>query len=127
MVQSWTSAAYELAEKLMDLETAFRFWRFRHVTTVERIIGVITPSRAGRAISRRCWRSSFSRNCLRCAHPFESPKIRGRSASIVQSDGIIAAQQEPVVSINSMRRKDWEPPVMFGPLQGGPFRYGAPA
>jgi tryptophan 2,3-dioxygenase len=32
-------AFYELAEKLVDLETAFRFWRFRHVTTVERIIG----------------------------------------------------------------------------------------
>ena len=31
-------ALYELAEKLVDLETAFRFWRFRHVTTVERII-----------------------------------------------------------------------------------------
>ena len=32
-------ALYELAEKLVDLETAFRTWRFRHVTTVERIIG----------------------------------------------------------------------------------------
>ena len=30
---------YELAEKLVDLEDAFRQWRFRHVTTVERIIG----------------------------------------------------------------------------------------
>jgi tryptophan 2,3-dioxygenase len=35
-------ALYELAEKLVDLETAFRFWRFRHVTTVERIIGFKT-------------------------------------------------------------------------------------
>ena len=33
---------YELAEKLVDLETSFRFWRFRHVTTVERIIGFKT-------------------------------------------------------------------------------------
>ncbi|MGV7209802.1 tryptophan 2,3-dioxygenase [Oxalobacteraceae bacterium A2-2] len=33
---------YELAEKLVDLETAFRFWRFRHVSTVERIIGFKT-------------------------------------------------------------------------------------
>jgi tryptophan 2,3-dioxygenase len=32
-------ALYELAEKLVDLETAFRLWRFRHVNTVERIIG----------------------------------------------------------------------------------------
>lgn len=30
---------YELAEELTDLEDAFRLWRFRHVTTVERIIG----------------------------------------------------------------------------------------
>jgi tryptophan 2,3-dioxygenase len=30
---------YELAEELVDLEDAFQQWRFRHVTTVERIIG----------------------------------------------------------------------------------------
>ncbi len=30
---------YALAEKLVDLEDAFRLWRFRHVTTVERVIG----------------------------------------------------------------------------------------
>ncbi len=30
---------YQLAEELVDLEDAFRVWRFRHVTTVERIIG----------------------------------------------------------------------------------------
>ncbi len=38
--QHWV--LYELAEKLVDLETAFRIWRFRHVTTVERIIGFKT-------------------------------------------------------------------------------------
>ena len=31
---------YQLAEELTDLEDAFRTWRFRHVTTVERIIGL---------------------------------------------------------------------------------------
>ena len=31
---------YELAEKLVDVEDAFRQWRFRHATTVERIIGL---------------------------------------------------------------------------------------
>jgi tryptophan 2,3-dioxygenase len=31
--------AYELAEKLMDIEDHFRRWRFNHVTTVERVIG----------------------------------------------------------------------------------------
>lgn len=30
---------YELAEELVDLEDAFRTWRFRHLSTVERIIG----------------------------------------------------------------------------------------
>jgi tryptophan 2,3-dioxygenase len=30
---------YQLGEELADIEDAFRLWRFRHVTTVERIIG----------------------------------------------------------------------------------------
>jgi tryptophan 2,3-dioxygenase len=30
---------YQLGEALTDLEDAFRLWRFRHVTTVERVIG----------------------------------------------------------------------------------------
>ncbi len=34
----WT--LYELAEKLVDFEDYFRRWRFNHVTTVERIIGM---------------------------------------------------------------------------------------
>ena len=33
-------ALYELAEKLIDLEDYFRRWRFNHVTTVERVIGL---------------------------------------------------------------------------------------
>ena len=33
-------ALYELAEKLVDLEDWFRRWRFNHVTTVERVIGL---------------------------------------------------------------------------------------
>ncbi|MFP5478244.1 MAG: tryptophan 2,3-dioxygenase [Alphaproteobacteria bacterium] len=31
--------AYDLAEKLVDLEDYFRRWRFNHLTTVERVIG----------------------------------------------------------------------------------------
>ncbi|MCP4314789.1 MAG: hypothetical protein GY789_01795 [Hyphomicrobiales bacterium] len=30
---------YELAEELVDIEDRFRQWRFRHMKTVERIIG----------------------------------------------------------------------------------------
>ena len=33
---------YQLAEELLDLEDEFRQWRFRHVTTIERIIGYKT-------------------------------------------------------------------------------------
>jgi len=33
-------AIYELAEKLVDFEDYFRRWRFNHVTTVERVIGL---------------------------------------------------------------------------------------
>lgn len=36
----WT--LYQLAEKLVDLEDYLRRWRFNHVTTVERIIGLKT-------------------------------------------------------------------------------------
>ena len=48
VVKAWTTVytnpkahwdLYELAEKLVDLEDYFRQWRFRHVTTVERVIG----------------------------------------------------------------------------------------
>ncbi|MFA7330302.1 MAG: tryptophan 2,3-dioxygenase family protein [Candidatus Delongbacteria bacterium] len=31
--------AYEMAEKLLDVEEAFQLWRFRHMKTVERVIG----------------------------------------------------------------------------------------
>jgi tryptophan 2,3-dioxygenase len=39
---------YELAEKLVDLEDWFQQWRFRHVTTVKRIIG-FKPGTGGTA------------------------------------------------------------------------------
>ena len=35
--QHWD--AYEMCEKLVDVEESFSLWRFRHVKTVERIIG----------------------------------------------------------------------------------------
>jgi tryptophan 2,3-dioxygenase len=36
-LQHWD--LYQLGDELTDLEDAFRLWRFRHVTTVERVIG----------------------------------------------------------------------------------------
>ena len=49
----WTF--YELAEKLVDFEDYFRRWRFNHVTTVERVIGVKpgTGGTSGAAYLRR--------------------------------------------------------------------------
>jgi tryptophan 2,3-dioxygenase len=35
-------AAYEMCEKLVDVEESFQLWRFRHMKTVERIIGFKT-------------------------------------------------------------------------------------
>jgi tryptophan 2,3-dioxygenase len=32
-------AEYELCEKMVDVEESFQLWRFRHLQTVERIIG----------------------------------------------------------------------------------------
>ncbi len=39
--ETWWDA-YEMAEKLVDVEEAFQLWRFRHLKTVERIIGYKT-------------------------------------------------------------------------------------
>ena len=47
--------AYELAEKLVDFEDCFRRWRFNHLTTVERVIGIKrgTGGTSGTAYLRR--------------------------------------------------------------------------
>ena len=42
---------YELAEKLVDLEDYFRRWRFNHVTTVERVIGLKRGTGGTRGVS----------------------------------------------------------------------------
>jgi tryptophan 2,3-dioxygenase len=47
--------AYDMCEKLVDVEENFQLWRFRHVKTVERIIGFKpgTGGTAGVAFLRR--------------------------------------------------------------------------
>jgi len=52
---------YELAEELVDLEDAFQQWRFRHMKTVERIIGMRagTGGSTGVAYLRRALEHSF--------------------------------------------------------------------
>ena len=52
---------YQLGEELTDLEDTFRLWRFRHVTTVERVIGFKrgTGGTAGVAFLRKTLETSL--------------------------------------------------------------------
>ena len=43
--------AYEMAEKLVDVEEWFELWRFRHMKTVERIIGFKTGTGGSSGVS----------------------------------------------------------------------------
>ncbi len=53
--------AYDMCEKLVDVEEAFALWRFRHMKTVERIIGYKsgTGGSSGVAFLRRALEHSF--------------------------------------------------------------------
>ena len=69
---------YQLGEELTDLEDAFRLWRFRHVTTVERIIGFKrgTGGTGGVAICARCSTWCCSRRSGSCAPTSETRGAR---------------------------------------------------
>jgi tryptophan 2,3-dioxygenase len=53
--------AYDMCEKLVDVEEAFQLWRFRHMKTVERIIGhkTGTGGSSGVGFLRRALEHSF--------------------------------------------------------------------
>ena len=53
--------AYDMCEKLVDVEEAFQLWRFRHLKTVERIIGYKpgTGGSSGVAFLRRALDRAF--------------------------------------------------------------------
>ena len=53
--------AYEMAEKLVDVEESFQLWRFRHLKTVERTIGYKagTGGSSGVAFLRRALEHQF--------------------------------------------------------------------
>jgi tryptophan 2,3-dioxygenase len=53
--------AYDMCEKLVDVEEGFQLWRFRHVKTVERIIGhkTGTGGSSGVAYLRKALEQSF--------------------------------------------------------------------
>jgi tryptophan 2,3-dioxygenase len=58
--QHWWDA-YDMCEKLVDVEEAFQLWRFRHMKTVERIIGYKpgTGGSSGVGFLRRALEQSF--------------------------------------------------------------------
>jgi tryptophan 2,3-dioxygenase len=58
--QRWWDA-YDMCEKLVDVEEAFQLWRFRHMKTVERIIGYKTGTggSSGVGFLRRALEHSF--------------------------------------------------------------------
>ncbi|KAI5935382.1 Tryptophan 2,3-dioxygenase [Manis javanica] len=103
---------YQLGEKLADIEDAFRLWRFRHLTTVERVIGfkrgtggtggvsylrkmldvVLFPSKSGRcAPSCRDWRAPPTAG--RCGG--DSAQARKRVSCGARRNTVSAAPQQP--------------------------------
>ena len=60
--------AYEMCEELVDVEETFQLWRFRHMKTVERIIGYKrgTGGSSGVGFLRRRWTSRSSPSCSTC-------------------------------------------------------------
>lgn len=66
--------AYEMCEKLVDVEEYFQLWRFRHLKTVERIIGFRpgTGGSSGAGFLRQALELSFFPELLTCRT--EAPK-----------------------------------------------------
>jgi tryptophan 2,3-dioxygenase len=86
--------AYHLCEDLVDLESQFQLWRFRHMRTVMRIIG-FKKGREDRAASASCgrrWNSRSSRNCSRSA---PSLAFRGMPRRQPEYDARLVAAQHP--------------------------------
>ena len=59
---------YELCEELVDIEESFQLWRFRHLKTVERIIGGKkgTGGSSGTEFCAPRWTCASSRSCGTC-------------------------------------------------------------
>jgi tryptophan 2,3-dioxygenase len=68
--------AYDMCEKLVDVEEAFQLWRFRHVKTVERIIGFKagTGGSSGVAYLRRALEQSFFPELIDVRTVIEGPR-----------------------------------------------------
>ena len=115
---------YELAEELVDLEDWFRQWRFRHVTTVERIIGHKTRHRrqlAASAISSARSRRPTSPSSGRCAPSSDPPATkrrpapgRGRNAPADPPSSRCGGRgQRPAPSLRVRRSRPTAPPTAW--------------
>ncbi|MEC9372228.1 MAG: tryptophan 2,3-dioxygenase family protein [Planctomycetota bacterium] len=71
--------AYEMAEKLVDVEEQFQLWRFRHMKTVERIIGYKpgTGGSSGVAFLRRALDQVFFPELLEVRTRIGAPNSGG--------------------------------------------------
>ena len=74
---------YEACEELVDLEDNFQLWRFRHLKTVERTIGMKrgTGGSSGVAFLAGRWSSPSSRSCTRCAPRSARPDRSNKAVS----------------------------------------------
>jgi tryptophan 2,3-dioxygenase len=68
--------AYDMCEKLVDVEEAFQLWRFRHMKTVERIIGYKpgTGGSSGVSFLRRALEHTFFPELLDVRTVIGAPK-----------------------------------------------------
>ncbi len=97
-------ALYDLAEKLVDIEDYFRRWRFNHVTTVERVIGLKrgTGGTGACPICARCWRSSSFPSYGRSAPGFDVVCLR--RGYLTQKEGSVGQKSfEGLDTVGLMR------------------------
>ena len=96
---------YQLGEELTDLEDAFRLWRFRHVTTVERVIGFKrgTGGTGGVSYLRKMLDVVLFPEIWTAAH---QPVERADSAkkAITARIGIITAPEPPMSAMTFRNR-----------------------
>jgi tryptophan 2,3-dioxygenase len=73
--QDWT--AYHLCEQLVDVEQSFQLWRFRHMKTVERIIGYRrgTGGSSGVAFLKRALELTFFPELLEVRSILSEPQL----------------------------------------------------
>ena len=94
---------YQLGEELTDLEDAFRLWRFRHVTTVERVIGFkrgtggtsggggassksAKVSNVSKADYERCRREGRCLNCKETGHVAVITRVTDDYVDIIEQN-----------------------------------------